>query len=34
MDVPDPIGGPPEQYQRCAEQIRSALLEWVDELGI
>lgn len=33
-DVPDPIGGPPEQYQRCAEQIKLALDEWVEELGL
>lgn len=33
-DVPDPIGGPPEQYQRCAQQIRLALESWLPELDI
>lgn len=33
-DVPDPIGGPPEQYRRCAEQIKAALEKWIDELGL
>ena len=33
-DVPDPIGGPAEQYQRCAEQIRAALQQWLPELGL
>jgi protein-tyrosine phosphatase len=33
-DVPDPIGGPPEQYERCAQQIRAALECWLDELGV
>jgi protein-tyrosine phosphatase len=31
-DVPDPIGGTPAQYQRCAEQIRRELAHWVDEV--
>jgi len=30
-DVADPIGGPPEEYQRCATQIRSELKAWIDE---
>src|SRR5262249_57554347 len=25
QDVPDPIGGPIDQYQRCAEQIKAEL---------
>jgi protein-tyrosine phosphatase len=25
QDVPDPIGGPMDQYQRCAEQIKAEL---------
>ena len=33
-DVPDPIGGPIEQYERCAEQIQSHLRTWVDELDL
>jgi protein-tyrosine phosphatase len=33
-DVADPVGGPPELYQRCAMQIRGELEKWVDELGI
>jgi len=31
QDVPDPIGGPSEEYQRCAAQIRSELEAWIDE---
>lgn len=34
QDVADPIGGPTELYQRCAEQIQAALLSWIDELGV
>jgi tRNA threonylcarbamoyl adenosine modification protein (Sua5/YciO/YrdC/YwlC family) len=30
-DVADPIGGPPEEYQRCAGQIRAELESWIDE---
>jgi protein-tyrosine phosphatase len=33
-DVADPIGGPPELYKRCAEQIKAALVSWLDEVGI
>ena len=33
-DVSDPIGGPPEQYRRCAEQIDAYLAEWVDEIDL
>jgi protein-tyrosine phosphatase len=33
-DIPDPIGGPAEQYERCAEQIRAALASWIEELGL
>ena len=31
-DVADPIGGPPEAYRRCAEQIGAELDRWLDEL--
>lgn len=31
-DVADPIGGPPEAYRRCAEQIGAELDHWMDEL--
>jgi protein-tyrosine-phosphatase len=31
-DIFDPIGGPPERYQRCAEQIRIELQAQLDEL--
>jgi protein-tyrosine phosphatase len=31
-DVADPIGGPPEAYRRCAEQISAELDRWLDEL--
>jgi protein-tyrosine phosphatase len=30
-DIFDPIGGPPERYQRCAEQIRAELEIQLDE---
>ncbi|HND55514.1 MAG TPA: Sua5/YciO/YrdC/YwlC family protein, partial [Pirellulaceae bacterium] len=33
-DVSDPIGGPEELYQRCAEQIDSHLASWVEELDL
>lgn len=33
-DVADPIGGPQEQYRRCAEQIDAYLAEWVSELDL
>ncbi len=33
-DVADPIGGPPEQYRRCAEQIKAALLCCIEDLGL
>ncbi len=28
-DIPDPIGGPPELYLRCAERMRRELTPWV-----
>ena len=31
-DVSDPIGGPPEVYHRCADQIDGYLEAWMDEL--
>jgi tRNA threonylcarbamoyl adenosine modification protein (Sua5/YciO/YrdC/YwlC family) len=32
-DVSDPIGGPIEQYRRCAEQIDAYLESWADEIA-
>jgi protein arginine phosphatase len=34
VDVSDPIGGPIERYQQCAEQIDAQLAAWVDEIDI
>jgi protein-tyrosine phosphatase len=31
-DIADPIGGPPEAYRRCAEQIAAELDRWLNEL--
>jgi protein-tyrosine phosphatase len=33
-DVADPIGGPPELYRRCADQIDEYLEAWVAELNL
>jgi protein-tyrosine phosphatase len=33
-DIPDPIGGPLELYQRCAEQIRTELEARLKQLQI
>jgi protein-tyrosine-phosphatase len=33
-DISDPIGGPLERYQRCAEQIRRELITRMAELDI
>ncbi len=33
-DVSDPIGGPSELYQRCAEQIDAQLAHWVDDFDL
>jgi protein-tyrosine phosphatase len=33
-DVADPIGGPPELYRRCAEQIDTYLADWVEEIDL
>ena len=33
-DVPDPIGGPLEQYRRCAEQLDAYVAEWVRKLPL
>jgi protein-tyrosine phosphatase len=33
-DIPDPIGGPPELYRRCAEQIDAHLAEWVKRIKL
>jgi protein-tyrosine phosphatase len=33
-DIADPIGGPLERYQRCAEQIRLELAARLDELKL
>ena len=32
-DVNDPIGGPPELYRRCAEQIDEQLASWMDDIN-
>lgn len=32
IEVSDPIGGPLEQYERTAAQMKASLTEWVDEL--
>jgi protein-tyrosine-phosphatase len=33
-DIPDPIGGPPDVYQRCAEQLRGELEARVAKLEL
>ena len=33
-DVSDPIGGPPELYRRCAEQIDEQLADWMTEIDL
>ena len=33
-DIPDPIGGPLERYQRCAEQITAQLTTRLDDLEL
>jgi tRNA threonylcarbamoyl adenosine modification protein (Sua5/YciO/YrdC/YwlC family) len=33
-DIPDPIGGPPEVYRRCAEQLRSELESRIAKLEL
>jgi protein-tyrosine phosphatase len=33
-DVADPIGGPPDLYRKCAEQIDAYLSDWVKEIDI
>ena len=33
-DVADPIGGPLEMYEQCAQQIDSQLDAWLDELRL
>lgn len=33
-DVSDPIGGPPEMYRSCAQQIDEQLSSWIDELRL
>ena len=33
-DVSDPIGGPLEQYRRCAEQLDAYLEAWVEKLPL
>jgi protein-tyrosine phosphatase len=34
VDVSDPIGGPRELYQRCAEQIEAAIVRRLDEMNL
>lgn len=31
-DIPDPIGGPPELYQRCADRMKTEIAAWVQQL--
>jgi protein-tyrosine phosphatase len=33
-DVPDPIGGPLEQYRRCADQLDAYLQDWAGDLPL
>ena len=33
-DVSDPIGGPVEHYQHCADQIKAQLEVWIDKLDL
>ncbi|MBM4005119.1 MAG: threonylcarbamoyl-AMP synthase [Planctomycetes bacterium] len=33
-DIGDPIGGPPELYQRCAEQIDHQLADWLQRFDM
>ena len=33
-DIADPIGGPPDLYVRCGEQIDAAVATWVDQLDL
>ncbi|MBM3998562.1 MAG: translation factor [Planctomycetes bacterium] len=33
-DIADPIGGPLEMYQHCADQIERNLIAWLDQLDI
>ncbi|MFO7903219.1 MAG: L-threonylcarbamoyladenylate synthase [Planctomycetota bacterium] len=33
-DVSDPMGGPPDVYRRCADQIDSFLKPWIDNLDL
>jgi protein-tyrosine phosphatase len=33
-DIADPIGGPPDLYRRCADQIDGYLAEWVKRLDL
>jgi tRNA threonylcarbamoyl adenosine modification protein (Sua5/YciO/YrdC/YwlC family) len=33
-DISDPIGGPPEMYERCAAQIKAEVTEWANEMKL
>ncbi len=33
-DIPDPIGGPPELYQRCADRMKAEIEPWVRQLPL
>jgi protein-tyrosine phosphatase len=33
-DVADPIGGPLELYEQCAQQIKKQLEEWVERIRL
>lgn len=32
-DVPDPVGGPAEQYERCLAQMKPELEKWADQVA-
>ena len=34
QDVSDPIGGTPELYKTCADQIKSAIEQRADDMGL
>lgn len=33
-DIPDPIGGPPELYQRCADRMKAEIENWVQRIEL
>ena len=34
QDIPDPIGGAPELYKTCADQIKLAIERRADDMGL